>query len=108
VRRSAWLRLLALGLAVGLALILVAAAGHHHDSSASAHECGVCAVLADELPCPDGLPAVVATVLARSYPIAVPVAYHCLYRCPRLMPPICGPPLVFFATLASPPFVLIS
>jgi hypothetical protein len=83
---------LVLGLAAGLALILVVAAGHHHANSLDTHECGVCAVLMDELPCPAGLPAVVPTVLARSYLLVAPVAYLCLYRCPRLMPPICGPP----------------
>lgn len=92
------MRVLVLGLAAGLALILVASAGHHHDSSLGAHECGLCAVLMDELPSPAGLPAVVASMRAWSYPIVAPVAYLCLYRGPRLMPPICGPPRVFLAT----------
>jgi hypothetical protein len=83
---------LVLGLAAALALILVVAAGHHHDGSVATHECAVCAVWLDEVPCPDDLPAPVPSALAQSYVLAVAVAYVCLYRCPRLTPPICGPP----------------
>lgn len=104
--RRAWMRVLALGLAAGLALVLVAAAGHHHDSSLAMHECGVCAVLMDELPSPAGLPAVAASAPARSYFLVAPAAYLCLYRSPRLMPPICGPPRVP-RDLTSPSFVPI-
>jgi hypothetical protein len=44
------------------------------------------------------LPAVVASTPTRAYLLVAPVAYLCLYRGPRLMPPICGPPRVFLAT----------
>jgi hypothetical protein len=91
-RRGAWTRLLALGLAAALALVLVMAAGHHHDGGAGTHACGICAAVPDELPSPDGLPAVVAAARAWSYLLAAPVARSRPYRFQRLMPPICGPP----------------
>jgi hypothetical protein len=97
-RHGARMRMLVLGLAASLALVLIVAAGHRHDSSLAMHECGVCAVQMDELPPSGSLPALVVVVLAQSYLVAVAVVHVCLYRGPRLMPPSCGPPRMFLAT----------
>jgi hypothetical protein len=107
VKRGAWTRVLVLGLAAALALVLAMAAGHHHDSAAATHACAVCAALLDELPCPDGLPAVVQSARAHAYQLAVPLVRSRPYRFWWLTPPICGPPIVFLATPRSFPFVFI-
>ena len=91
--RAGWTRVLALCMAVALSLMLMTAAGHHHDSSIERHDCAVCAVLMDELPGTGSLPPLAAGAPRLSYLLCVAVAHVCLYRCPLLMPPSCGPPL---------------
>jgi len=90
--RAGWTRAFALCMAVALSLMLMAAAGHHHDSSIERHECAVCTVLMDELPGGASLPPPAASAPRQSYLLCAAVAYVCLYRCPLLMPPSCGPP----------------
>lgn len=93
------MRVLAFGMAAMLALILVATAGHHHDRKVEAHACSVCAMLMDEVPnADDGLPPLVAGLLAQSYLLLGALVYVCLYCRPPLMPPSCGPPACPSAT----------
>jgi hypothetical protein len=92
-RHGVRMRAFVLGLALTLALFVVAAAGHRHERTLETHVCAVCTVLMNELPSGDALPPVVQVRAAHAYALAPSVpAYRCPYRHPVRKPPSCGPP----------------
>jgi hypothetical protein len=87
------MRAFVLGLALTLALFVVAAAGHRHVRAVETHVCAVCTALMAELPSGDALPPVVPATRAHAYALAPPAPVPaCPYRRPAWMPPSCGPP----------------